>query len=367
MSYVVNAIMKLSNIYLFTILLFLLSCDDESELILRENTTVELSKPWNISSPESVELDVRLLNIAKREASKLPRMRSLLVIKNGYLVSESYFNGSSQNTLFDVRSVTKSIVATLTFIALENGDLESLDKKIDLGPNYSLSEDQQEITFRHLLSMTSGFEWDEWTSNMYAEWVTNSDQIQYVLDQPLVDAPGSAFTYNSGAVHLLGHALATEVSQSLEDYAMSNLFTPLGIQEVRWEQLRTGPNGGAGIQLRGRDLARIGQLYLQDGFSGTSTLISPSVIEDITSPKFDFRWTFGKVSGLSYGYLWWAIDSPVYAFLAWGYGGQYILIVPSKNLVVVATTDWNFFTTEGGPAELERTVIDLIFKNIVDQ
>ncbi|MEP0984262.1 serine hydrolase [Ekhidna sp.] len=359
--------MKRSPIYLIYVLFLCFSCTDEPGLILRENTTVELNQPWISSSPESVELDGRLINIAKSEAGKLPRMRSLLVIKNGYLVSESYFNGASRNTLFDVRSVTKSIVATLTFIALENGDLESLDKKMTLSPDYSLTADQQEITFRHLLSMSSGFEWDEWTSDMYAEWVTNPDQIQYVLDQPMVNTPGSVFTYNSGAVHLLGHALATEVNETLEDYAMSNLFTPLGIQEVRWEQLRTGPNSGAGIQLRGRDLARIGQLYLQEGYSGTSTLISANAIEDITSPKFDFRSTFGKVSGISYGYLWWTIDSQIDAFLAWGYGGQYILVVPSKNLVVVATTDWTFLSAEGGPADLERSVLDLIFKNIVNQ
>lgn len=358
--------MKLKK-FLFPLILslgFFISCKDEDSIFF-DNEPIDISQAWEIASPKSVRLNASELGVAVNHAKNIQRMRSLLVIRNGKLVSENYFGPTDKSTLHDVRSVTKSIISTLTFIALEKGDLSSLDKGIDLGDQYPLSEDQQAITFRHLLSMTAGFLWDEWTNTSYNDWVVSEDEIQYIIDLPFASDPGVAFTYNSGAVHMLGQALEQEIGMTIPEYAEQELFEPLGIKDVQWEVLATGVNGGSGIDLQSRDLARIGQLYLQEGLSGDDQLLSPSSIDDLSRTQVNLGASFGSVSQLSYGFLWWTVKSPFEAYMAWGYGGQYIVVVPALKMVVVTTTDWTLLSAEGGSTALEQEVMDLVYTEIL--
>jgi len=279
--------MKLQRLPLYPLILslgFFISCKDEDPVIF-EYEPIDISQTWETSRPTSVRINASELKTAVSHAKQIQMMRSLLVIRNGKLVSENYFGPTDQSTLHDVRSVTKSIIATLTFIALEKGDLSSLDKGIDLGDGYQLNEDQQAITFRHLLSMTSGILWDEWTNTSYGDWVVSEDEIQHVLDQPFANEPGVSFTYNSGAVHMLGQALEQEIGMTIPEYAEQELFSPLGIENVQWEELFTGVNGGSGVDLRSRDLARIGQLYLQEGLNGDEQLLSPNSVNELSSTQ----------------------------------------------------------------------------------
>ncbi|MDX1393669.1 MAG: serine hydrolase [Gemmatimonadota bacterium] len=331
---------------------------------------IELSAPWVEAPPALVGVDEAGLSAAIAQASGIGRLRSLLVVKDGLLIAEEYFGGASVETLHDVRSVTKSVVATLTGIAIDEGHIASLDDPIDLHLDPAvapLTTEQRAITVRHLLNMTGGFEWDEsGGGGDYAAWITSGDHLGFLLDRPLETPPGSAFRYNSAAVHLLGVVVASAVDEPLEIYADRVLFSPLGVTAVAWERLADGfVNGGAGIDLRARDLARLGQLYLQDGVSGDGGVLPHGWVEAATQPAFSWRGSYGALDSYTYGRLWWISESqPETAYLAWGYGGQFIYVVPDLELVVVATTNWSGLTLVGGPGPVERAVLEVIVDRI---
>lgn len=356
--------MKSCKFLLLLLALILIGCGSEDQP-LSTNQPVDLAETWISKSPSKLGLDNALIESAIDEAATLPRMRSLLVAKDGYLVSETYFGDADRETLHDVRSVTKSVVATLVAIALDQNEINSLDDKIDLGEQYPLPSSHRDLTYQHLLTMTAGLEWDEWTGSSYGDWITSEDEIQYLIDLNMVAQPGTSFTYNSGSTHMLGYALAQAVGMSLPTYADQVLFDKIGIANKEWEITYTGANGGAGLDLSARDLLRFGQLYLQNGLSGDDQIISSELIKDFTTDYHELGWTYSKISGLSYSHLWWTTSSPYEAFFAWGYGGQYVVIVPEIDMVVVSTTEWRYLSAEGGPTSLEMQVLDLIFTKVI--
>jgi CubicO group peptidase (beta-lactamase class C family) len=331
--------------------------------------TIDISDPWTEISPADVAMDSAQLDQAAAQAAAIPRCHALLVARRGSLVLERYFAGVDRETLNDVRSVTKSIVSTLAGIAHQRGLLPNLDTTIAayLGADYRLDATDSAVTVRDLLTMSSGYQWNE-TSAEYNRWrSTAGDHVQFVLDLPNAAPPGTSFAYNSGAVHTLGVLLEHATGLSLPVFADRYLFAPLGIHAVQWEALDPGTvNGGAGIDLRAQDLLRVGQLFLQRGRSGDRQIVPADWVTLATEPYYSWRRSFGPLSDLTYGYLWWVSDTPVDdAYFAWGYGGQFIYVVPGKELVVVATTDW---TSIGDPATadaLEAAVLDVIVNGVV--
>lgn len=332
----------------------LAACGSEPIDRVEFNQPLNLAQPWQTAEPAAVGLDEAALNRAGATLEAEQRSLSLLVVRSGRLAYERYFHGNHADSLNDVRSVTKSVVSTLVGIALERGLLPDLNQTLgDLLPpgRFALTPAQAQISLRHLLTMSGGFEWAESGSTGYNEWITSGDHIGFLLEKPIVAQPGSTFTYNSAAVHLLGVALAEAAGQPIEQLADEWLFGPLGISRVRWEVVSDGyANGGAGIDLRPRDLARLGQLALQDGVSGTASLTEGDWFARAGAPAFTFRFQAPGISAGSYGFLWWTESgAPEPAFFAWGHGGQYIYVVPSLDLVVVATTEWRGAGAEAGP------------------
>jgi CubicO group peptidase (beta-lactamase class C family) len=293
---------------------------------------------------------------------------SLLVVRDGTLVVEEYFRGNHRDSLNDLRSVTKSIVSTLTGLAIQEGYLTGLNQTLgDLLPSapYQFPE-QRGITVRDLLTMSGGFDWFEQGAIGYNDWILSEDRIAYLLGKPLSDPPGQVFNYNSAAVHLLGVLLTEATGMELPELSDQLLFGPVGITRSRWEPLGPHFNGGAGIDLRPRDLARVGQLFLQGGVSGHRRILSESWIEEATTPAFGWRVSFSPLQAISYGYLWWTDDAARGdLFLAWGYGGQFLCVVPDLNLVVVATTEWRGVSSDGGSDAVEEAVLDVIVNHIV--
>jgi CubicO group peptidase (beta-lactamase class C family) len=156
-----------------------------------------------------------------------------------------------------------------------SGTGEHLDALIH-PPVAQVSAAQARITVQNLLTMTSGFAWDESMAAGYNDWVLAPDQVDDLLQKPLVDPPGTWFTYNSAAVHLLSVGLTLATGTDTLAYAQSNLFSARSISQHEWEVDRQGYyNGGAGLSLRGRDLAKIGQLVLQGGESAPGKQIVP--------------------------------------------------------------------------------------------
>jgi CubicO group peptidase (beta-lactamase class C family) len=330
-------------------------------------TRLDLAAAWVESTPAELGLDATSLAAAAAEAATMPRFRSLLVARHGRLAFERYFGGANEATLFDVRSVTKSVVSALTGIALRDQILPGLDAPVAgfLSPPYVLDEASRGITVRHLLTMTSGFQWNEDNVAEYNLWIVAGDHVQYLLDRPHANPPGTQFTYNSAAVHTLGVVLQRAAGMPLPQYARDRLFAALGIDAVVWEPLDRGTvNGGSGIQLRGRDLLKLGQLYLQQGWSGERSLVPASWVDEATRPRFAWRNDYGAQKSVTYGMLWWVSDANPAAFFAWGYGGQFVYVAPGRDLVVVATTNWRALT-ETTPVALAEDVLGVIVRDVV--
>jgi CubicO group peptidase (beta-lactamase class C family) len=328
---------------------------------------MDLAAAWVESTPAELGLDATSLAAAAAEAATMPRFRSLLVARHGRLAFERYFGGANEATLFDVRSVTKSVVSALTGIALRDQVLPGLDAPVAavLSPPYVLDEASRGITVRHLLTMTSGFQWNEDNVSEYNLWIVAGDHVQYLLDRPHAGPPGAQFTYNSAAVHTLGVVLQRAAGMPLPQYARDRLFAALGIDAVVWEPLDRGTvNGGSGIQLRGRDLLKLGQLYLQQGWSGERSVVPASWVDETTRPRFAWRNDYGAQKSVTYGMLWWVSDASPAAFFAWGYGGQFVYVVPGRDLVVVATTNWRSLT-ETTPAIIAQDVLGVIVRDVV--
>jgi CubicO group peptidase (beta-lactamase class C family) len=160
--------------------------------------------------------------------------------------------------------------------------------------------------------------------------------------------------------------LESAEGEPLPEYAEQALFAPAGISSARWEALEFGTvNGGAGLSLTARDLLRIGQLLLQEGRSGDRNVLSAAWVRAMTAPRFSWREDVGPQSGVSYGYLLWVADgTPHPAYFAWGYGGQFVYVVPSLDLVVVTTTEWRDFTSEEEADDLGTSVLDVIVRQV---
>jgi CubicO group peptidase (beta-lactamase class C family) len=289
------------------------------------------------------------------------------VARRGRLVAEYYFGGADSTTLFDVRSVTKSVVSALTGIALRDGVLPTMAASIApfLAPPDTLDAADSAVTVRDLLTMTSGYQWDEYNGDDYNLWIAADDHVQYMLDRAHAALPGATFTYNSAGAHTLGVVLQDAAGTPLPRYAAAHLFTALAIDTVGWEPLDRGTvNGGAGVDLRGRDLLKFGQLFLQHGWSGNASVVPEAWVDSVTRPQFAWRQTMGPLQQVTYGMLWWVSDDSPAAFYAWGYGGQFVYVVPSRDLVVVATTEWEGLS-EITPSALAAQVLGVIVNDIV--
>ena len=319
--------------------LLLAACSDTTEPV----TVVDVAQPWTAAAPAAEGMNPSLTARAVTAAAAVSRARALLVARHGRLVVEVYFGGADSSTRFDVRSVTKSVVSALTGIALSRGMLPSLDAAAApwLPASDTIDAGDAAVTVRELLTMTSGYQWDEETGNDYDLWIASADHVQYLLDRPQSGPPGP-FTYNSAAVHLLGVVLQHAAGMPLPAFADSVLFAPAGITSAQWEPLDAGTvNGGSGISLTGRDLLRFGQLVLQQGRSGTRQIIPADWARTMTAPQFSWRETDGPQTHVSYGYLWWTTDGPpTPAAFAWGFGGQFVYVAPALDLVAVVTTSW---------------------------
>ena len=295
------------------------------------------TKGWRTSSPEEQGLDsqkiAQMLAVIQKQNLDF---HSFLIIRNGCLVSETYFGAYQQNTQHNLYSCTKSFTSTLIGIALDKGYIPRIDQPVvDFFPGYTfanLDGQKQSLTLEHVLTMRSGLDWDE-GDPIYQEMRQSQDWVQYVLDKPMGSPPGSQFNYNSGGSHLLSAILQQATGMNPRDFAEQYLFQPLGISDAAWEANAAGiPVGGWGLQLAPREMAKLGYLYLRNGLWEGKQIVSAQWVKIATQHHTK---TYDDMS-LGYGYHWWTVPS-LSAYEALGRYGQMILVIPGSDLVIVTT------------------------------
>ncbi len=315
-----------------------------------------------------------------------PTVHGIAVIRHGYLVWEHYHHGFHRGSYHSVNSITKSVVSALVGIALREGLIDSIDRRlVELLPEYAdilAAPLKQAITLRHLLSMTSGF------PRLPIEDFPHRDHlVEAALARPLAHLPGEVFQYDDANAHLVSAILTRVTGMSTAAFAERAIFRPLGIRAdnatraiqegqcgphtshpfglwsddrdgCAWMVDRRGLHiGGFGLHLTLREMAAFGYLYLHGGRWDENSIVPPEYVRASTRPQ-------SSGDGIQCGYFWWVprhqLDPS--AFFASGYGGQYIDILPALDVVIAiaCSLDQGSMETHG------QTVSRLVAAAILD-
>lgn len=305
-------------------------------------------------------------------------VQGIVIIKNGKLVFEEYFPGTqitpedfaagnitvkkanfARDTLHFTASASKSVTSILVGIAIDKGLIQGINEDLfSYFPEYSHlnTAGKEKITIEHALSMTSGLPWHETSkyddpSNDWAAMFFHKDPIGYVLGKSPVAPPGTKFIYSSGTTNLLGEIVRRTSGRTLSEFGEKYLFSPLGISSYEWVGFLHAKNmavASSSLYLRPRDMAKIGQLYLQEGTWDKKRIVSAEWVKASVKESVHFSPSSNPYPYLTtgYGYQWWlgTYDSRnIDAFIAAGFGGQFIIVLPEVDTVVALTGgNWGF-------------------------
>lgn len=321
---------------------------------------------WQVSTPAEQGLDPMLVAKLYYDAAELETLYSLLVVKDGFLVAEDYFNEGSVEQKALLQSVAKSYTSALVGIALDQGCLSGMEQKmIDFFPDYAdqmADPRKRQITIRDMLQMRAGFPAEESDPALW-EAVWSGDYVHHLVDFPITSDPGNAFQYSNLTAHWLGVIVARACNTDLKTFGQEYLFNPLGAEIGSWRKDLDGYNWGAGeIHVSARDAARFGMLYLNDGQYAGKQIVPADWVHDSLQTYSEHAYdNIGRFKDIGYGYQWWSAtvnDHPVN--FAWGHGGQLIVLLDELNIVVVVTAD-PFYDVYGSESwKHEKANFDLV-------
>ena len=304
---------------------------------------------------------------------KYGEVHSLLVFLNGELLLEEYFPGHKYqwdgnnyhgdlvawytSTLHCIQSDTKSITSACIGIAIDKGFIESVHQSIfDYLPEHQQfnTEGRDKITIEHLLTMTSGLDWQEWSASysskdnpMIGIWFSDKEPVTYILERSMKDEPGTSFTYYGGNMILLGEIIRNATGMDIDEFSAKYLFEPLGIDSFDWwNRFENGViEAASGLKMTPRDMVKVGAMFLNKGVWKGKQIISEAWVQK-SATAFPVNRGIdvpGEDGGkLGYAYSWWTkqySDSGqmINMFLALGWGGQKIIVLPEVKAVVVFT------------------------------
>jgi CubicO group peptidase (beta-lactamase class C family) len=314
---------------------------------------------WTRTVPESRGVDSFLIEdlVARVRAEALP-VHSLLIVRDERLLHESYFAGYNANSLHQLYSVSKSFTSAAIGVAIERGYLAGVDERVvDIFSDRTIlnpSPAKSAMTVHHLLSMATGHARD--TTDAVSR---TSDWVHTFLNLPVERPPGSLFVYNSGATVMLSAIIQKRTGRNLLEFAREHLFEPLGIQNHPWQ---AGPGdlttGGWGLSLTPRDMMKFGLLYLHRGRWGDRQLVPAQWVDrsaqlQVNNGPPNSAWNVG------YGYQFWL--NPWGGYRAEGYAGQYIVILPEDDAVLVITAGY----ADHGPSI--RLIEDHLVRALADK
>ena len=278
----------------------------------------------------------RALDEVLSAAAEMPRLHSLIVSWRGQVLVERYFNGARAARSANIKSASKSVISALVGIAIDRKLLGGVKQPIGpFFPELSSPSDgpKRAITIEDLLTMRAGL---ESTSNRnYGAWVQSRNWVRFVLSRDLLEPPGVQMEYSTGSTHLLSAILTKATGTSTWQFAQETLARPLGFSLAPWPRDPQGIYfGGNEMVMTPKQMLAFGELYRNKGRFGDKQVIPEAWVRDSLRPR-----TRSPRNNQGYGYGWWSRDFAGYeTFFAWGYGGQYIFIVPELEVVVVTTS-----------------------------
>jgi CubicO group peptidase (beta-lactamase class C family)/predicted RecA/RadA family phage recombinase len=322
---------------------------------------------WPVATPDEAGFDARKLGELVSEIRRkelLPRLHYLLIVRHGRLVLDENFNGWGPDRLHTLQSVSKSFTSALVGIAIARGEFKGVDEKVlDFFPDMTgianMDERKRALRLEDILTMRTGTDYNENGSGSPHERLNRlaTGWDKFYLGRPMIQAPGTGFQYDSGGVILLSAMLKRRTGMHAAEYAERFLFKPLGIEKYFWYRNAEGhTHAGGGLALSGRDAAKLGQLYLQKGRWGGVQVLPEAWVRESFEMRVDLTPPGQPPSG--YGYLWWiwAPDprgkSGEYIYAARGRFGQYIIVVPEHDMVVVFLGDAKDRPEMGKPIEV---------------
>jgi len=291
-------------------------------------------------------------------ASQLPRLRSLLISHQGQLVLERYFNGARATQAANIKSASKSVIAALVGIAIAKGHIPGVNEKAARYlPELATDPDafKRGISIEDLLTMRSGLE--STSGRGYGAWVHSKHWVRYVVARPMIDRPGQRVEYSTGSSHLLSAILTKAAKMNTWQFAQQELARPLGFSLARWTQDPQGIYfGGNEMSMTPRQMLSFGALYVNGGKAGNQQILTKAWIDSTRVGRGRSRWGRDR----EYGYGFWIREFAGHdSYYAWGYGGQFIFIIPDKDLVIVTTS-------RSDASRERRDHLDSIYKLALD-
>ena len=374
--------------HLFAIFLINICCKEQKS---SETSGMQSDSLIQVALP--AELDVSADHLLMMEeaiqSNTYPNIHSVLIYKEGKLIYEQYFEGRDEiwgdslgvvqhgpGKLHDVRSISKSIVSACVGLAIEQGKIRSVDQSVfEFFPEYSQYNDglRSQLTIKHLLTMTSGIEWNEDVpysdpENSEIRMTASPDPMEYVLSRPMDSEPGKYWEYNGGTTQLLAAIIKKTTDLDIDDFAAEYLFKPLGINSYEWTQFPglNMPAAASGLRLTSRDLLKIGMLYKNKGKWIGEQILSEQWVADSMKSYVQF----GRNNNVGYGYQFWIfkgivisekLTSPIVT--AVGNGDQRIYIDRANDMIVITTAgNYNNWTIKNNS---EALLSDFIYPSLM--
>ncbi|MGE7694235.1 serine hydrolase domain-containing protein [Lysinibacillus sp. NPDC094177] len=328
---------------------------------------------WQTVKSESIYMNIeKLSELEQTITSDYNNINGIVIIRNGHVAYEKYFNGKGPDDCHNVASVTKSVLSALIGIAIDRGYIKSVEEKVlDFFPKYNSDADKQkqQITIRHLLTMTVPYPFEDWHEPLDV-LCQQQDWIKYTLDIMGENGDIGAFKYSTAGAHLLSAILTKSTGKSARTFANEHLFTPLGMKEIPYYQMNAygfddlfgknvkgwvhDPNGhstgGWGLTLTTRDMARFGYLYLNNGIWDNNKVLSETWIREST-----------EMNPNKYGYLWWLRkEDGLSTYSAIGDGGNMICCIPKMNMVVAISSEFIMNPRDRWPLIKENIIPTII-------
>lgn len=321
--------------------------------LINETNTLVVNMPkeqeeqaweWQYDSLENHNINASAITSVHNIINSYP-INAEVIVKDGVIVDEYYKDGYDQNSLFTLQSTSKSVISALIGIAIDKGYIPSVNEPISTYFPQILdsgSEYKSQITIWNLLTHTTGLNASD-TAN-WDEWLASDNWVDYVLERPATSRPDTVFSYFTGNTHLLSAIIQQATGKTAYEFGKEYLFDPLDMDSV---QCSTDPqgisDGGNGFAMNIYDMAKFGELYINNGNWNGEQIISEQWVKDSTTLQFD------RLSGSAdYGYQWWVRtfgENNYPAYFAQGHYGQYIFVVPDLNLVVAITSHYEGSTS----------------------